>query len=104
MHNWPRIGPTTGTIEDYKDGWFNEGSAEHYSLILPYRFGIFVEEGFIANLDIRISNYGTNPDRDVLINDIANLFWKPGHVNKVPYERGLLYFLQLSYKLQKANC
>jgi hypothetical protein len=103
VHNWPRIGPTTGTIEDYKDGWFNEGIAEYYSLILPHRFGIFTEEELIEKLNLRVSNYYTNPDRHVLNKDIANLFWKPGHVNKVPYERGLLYFLRLSYELQKAN-
>lgn len=61
VRNWPRIGPTTRTIEDYKDGWFNEGSAEYYSLILPYQFGIFTEEEFIANLNIRISNYAPIP-------------------------------------------
>lgn len=46
VHNWPRLGHSPGgpTMEEMADGWFNEGIAEYYSLVLAFRFGIFNEK------------------------------------------------------------
>lgn len=105
VHNWPRLGHSPGgpTMEEMADGWFNEGIAEYYSLILPYRFGIFTEQEFVRRLNIRISGYYTNPDRHVKNKDVMGLFWKSGHANQIPYQRGFMYFLQLAYKLKMAG-
>lgn len=105
VHNWPRLGHSVGgpTAEEIVDAWFNEGIAEYYSLMLPYRFGIFSEEEFIERFNIRLSGYYTNPDRGVLNKDVMGLFWKGGHVNRIPYQRGFMYFLQLEYQLKKAG-
>lgn len=96
VHNWPRLGHSPGgpTIEEMVDGWFNEGIAEYYSLILPYRFGVIKELDFIRRVNIRISGYYTNPDRVVKNKDIMGLFCRAGHVNQIPYQRGFMYFLQ----------
>jgi predicted metalloprotease with PDZ domain len=103
VHNWPRLGFSAGgpTPEELADGWFNEGIAEYYSLILPYRFGIFSEQDFIRRLNIRISGYYTNPDRAVTNKDVQDRFWKGGHVNRIPYQRGFMYFMKLAYQLKK---
>jgi len=76
VHNWPRLGFSAGgpIPEELADSWFNEGIAEYYSLILPYRFGIFLEQEIIRRLNIRISGYYTNPDRAVKNKDIQNRF------------------------------
>ncbi|RDW58754.1 hypothetical protein BP6252_13230 [Coleophoma cylindrospora] len=105
VHNWPRLGFSAGgpTPEELADGWFNEGIAEYYSLFLPFRFGIFSEQELIRRLNIRISGYYTNPDRGVKNKDVQDLFWKGGHVNRIPYQRGFMYFMNLAYQLKKAN-
>lgn len=105
MHNWPRLGFSANgpKPEELFDAWFNEGIAEYYSLILPYRFGIFSEEEFISRLNIRISGYYTNPDRGIKNKDVQDRFWKSGHANKIPYERGFMYVLKLAYQLKKAK-
>lgn len=105
VHNWPRLGHSAGgpTAEEVVDAWFNEGIAEYYSLILPYRFGVFSEEDFIERFNVRLSGYYTNPDRGVVNKDVMGLFWKGGHVNRIPYQRGFMYFLQLAYQLKKAK-
>ncbi|RFU26542.1 hypothetical protein B7463_g9803, partial [Scytalidium lignicola] len=81
VHNWPRLGFSKDgpTPEELADGWFNEGIAEYYSIILPYRFGIFSEQEFVQRLNIRISGYYTNPDRGVKNKDVQDLFWKGAH-------------------------
>lgn len=101
VHNWPRLGFTTGGPEDLVDGWFNEGIAEYYSLVLPYRYGIFSEEEFVQRLNWRISGYYTNPDRTVPNRDVPDRFWLPGRVNRIPYQRGFMYFLKLASKLHR---
>ncbi|KAL1981355.1 hypothetical protein VTN96DRAFT_2746 [Rasamsonia emersonii] len=101
VHNWPRLGFTTGGPEDLVDSWFNEGIAEYYSLILPYRFGIFSEEEFVQRFNWRLSGYYTNPDRAVPNRDVQDRFWLPGRVNRIPYQRGLMYFLQLACQLHR---
>lgn len=105
VHNWPRLGHSVGgpTAEEMVDAWFNEGIAEYYSLVLPYRFGILSEGEFLQRVNIRLSGYYTNPDRGVVNKDVMGLFWKGGHVNRIPYQRGLMYFLQLAYQLKKAG-
>ncbi|KAF3391054.1 hypothetical protein DPV78_011115 [Talaromyces pinophilus] len=103
VHNWPRLGVTTGGPEDLIDGWFNEGIAEYYSLILPYLFGTMAEDQFIERFNRRISGYYTNPDRTVKNKDVQDRFWLPGRVHRVPYQRGFMYFVQLAYKLHISN-
>lgn len=105
VHNWPRLGHSKGgpTAEEVVDAWFNEGIAEYYSLILPYRFRISSDDEFIERFNIRLSGYYTNPDRTVVNKDVMGLFWKGGHINRIPYQRGFMYFLRLAYQLKKAN-
>ena len=103
VHNWPRLGFYTGGPEDLADGWFNEGIAEYYSLVLPFRFGIFSRDEFIRRMNNRLSNYYTNPDRAVVNKDVPSRFWHGGHINRIPYQRGFMYFLQLAYQLNKAK-
>lgn len=105
VHNWPRLGFSSGgpTAEELADGWFNEGIADYYSIFLPYRFGIFSEKEFIRRINIRVSGYYTNPDRDVKNKDVQDRFWNGGHVNRIPYQRGFMYFMKLAYQLKKAE-
>ena len=103
VHNWPRLGFTTGGAEDLVDGWFNEGIAEYYSLILPYRFGIFKENEFVYRLNRRISGYYTNPDRSVPNKEVPEKFWQGGHINRIPYQRGFMYFMKLAYQLHQSK-
>ncbi|ETS75349.1 hypothetical protein PFICI_12293 [Pestalotiopsis fici W106-1] len=105
IHNWPRLGHSAGgpTLEEMADGWWNEGIAEYYSLFLPFRFGVFTEQDFVRRLNIHISGYYTNPDRQVKNKDIQSRFWAGGHVNRIPYQRGMMYFLLLAYQLKKSG-
>ncbi|KAK6221089.1 hypothetical protein LQW54_001662 [Pestalotiopsis sp. IQ-011] len=105
VHNWPRLGHSPGgpTLEEMADGWCNEGIAEYYSLVLPYRLGVFSEDDFVRRLNIRISGYYTNPDRDIKNRDVQARFWTGALVSRIPYQRGFVYFLSLAYQLKKAG-
>ena len=102
-HNWPRLGFYTGGPEDLVDGWWNEGIAEYYSLILPLRFEIFSHEEFVRRLNRHMSNYYTNPVRSLPNKEVQDKFWQPGLFNRVPYQRGFMFFLQLAYQLYRAK-
>lgn len=105
VHNWPRLGHSPGgpTLEEMADGWWNEGIAEYYSLVLPYRLGVIDENDFVRRLNIRISGYYTNPDRDIKNKDVQGRFWTGALVSRIPYQRGFVYFLSLAHQLKKAG-
>ncbi|KAK9777094.1 putative Peptidase M61 catalytic domain-containing protein [Seiridium cardinale] len=92
VHNWPRLGHSVGgpTMEEMADGWFNEGIAEYYSLVLPFRSGIFSGQDFVRRINIRIPAYYTNPDRTIKNKDVQDRFWVGGHINRIPYQRGFM--------------
>jgi len=103
VHNWPRMGLLTGDMGDFKDGWFNEGIADYYSVVLPYRFGVFSEDEFVRRMNLRLSGYYTNPQRGCPNKDVFGNFWSSHAFEKVWYQRGFMYFLQLNDKLHKAR-
>lgn len=57
------------------------------------------EDQFIERFNWRILGYYTNPDRAVKNKDVQDRFWLPARVHRIPYQRGFMYFVQLTYKL-----
>ena len=105
VHNWPRLGFSVNgpTPEELADGWFNEGIADYYSLVLPFQFGLTNEQDFVRQFNRRISGYYTNPERSMPNAEVPGNFWRPGHANRIPYQRGLMYFVALACQLRHAG-
>ena len=94
MHNWPVL-DVLG-----EDQWYNEGVAEYYSIVLPYRFGIYTRQMFIERMNRMISGYYTNPDLHMSNAEAAAKFWSSDpHANRILYQRGFTYFVSLAARL-----
>ncbi|MGW2056810.1 M61 family metallopeptidase [Streptomyces sp. NPDC001840] len=93
-HTWPRMDGRHG-----ETAWYSEGTAEYYSLIVPYRKGIIPAEEFLRLLNEKIREYCTNP-LHTLSNDAAEqLFWTDSRAQRIPYGRGLIYLLNVNAQL-----
>jgi predicted metalloprotease with PDZ domain len=51
-HNWPRLDLPL------EHSSYTEGIAEYYSLVLPYRFGIYTREMFVERMNLMITAFG----------------------------------------------
>ena len=107
IHNWPRIGlqdpAGVPTREDYADLWFNEGIADFYALVLPHQMGFESRDDFLHRFNVHISGYYTNPARFMENEEFYKRFSAGFHQIRVPYQRGMMYFLGLACKLRRAG-
>lgn len=83
--------------------WYAEGLAEFYKLMVPLREGLVDDDEFLAELSQSTRGYYMNPNIDLANADIEAMFWSNSQVRKLPYERGLLYFLELDWQLRRAS-
>jgi predicted metalloprotease with PDZ domain len=93
VHNWPRLDVPP------EHSWYNEGIATYYSIVLPYRFGIYTRETFIERMNLLMSSYYTNPDLHMPNAEAAQKFWSDAHANRILYQRGFAYFVSLAAQL-----
>ncbi|WP_321792736.1 hypothetical protein [Burkholderia pyrrocinia] len=98
--------PLAGSLEvddGMRNQWYSEGLAEFYKLITPIESGLASDEEVLA--EFRKSTRGYYASR--LINmhndDVRALFWADRQAQKIPYARGLLYFLALNHRMLAAS-
>ncbi|MGI6577995.1 MAG: hypothetical protein ACOX1Q_08225 [Eubacteriales bacterium] len=99
VHNWPHIDDEpAGTAT-----WFNEGTAEYYSVVLPYRTGITNLEDILEQIEGRKEKYYDNPLRDLSNMELAEIYWKDRRAQIVPYGRGFFYLANTDVAIRKAS-
>lgn len=98
--------PLAGSLElndAIRHQWYSEGLAEFYKLMTPLDAGLATDEEVLT--EFRESTRGYYASR--LINmhndDVRALFWADRQAQKIPYARGLLYFLALNHRLLVAS-
>ncbi|SEP44593.1 hypothetical protein [Amycolatopsis saalfeldensis] len=94
-HNWPRLDGEHG-----RTAWYTEGTAEYYSIILAYRAGLVDESAFLRLVNDRARGYYTNPLQRLSNDQVAERFWRDQRAQRVPYGRGLFYFVDLNAKIR----
>jgi predicted metalloprotease with PDZ domain len=93
VHDWIG-GAEHGLRFDAPEGtayWFTEGFTVHYTREILLRAGLCTAEEFADDLRERTERYVTSPAREVPNEVIAKRFWEDRDVEKVPYDRGMLY-------------
>ncbi len=98
VHNWPALDGLTGEIE-----WFSEGTAEYYSMAVPFRAGIVGLDRVAQWLTDKSLNYYNNPHRAMPNSKAAGIFWKDRDAQRLPYGRGLFYLLELDRKIRERS-
>jgi predicted metalloprotease with PDZ domain len=71
--------------------WFTEGFNVHYTREVLLRAGLATPAEFLDDLRERTERFLVNPDRALPNEAIARDFFKRDTVNKLPYDRGMLY-------------
>ncbi|WP_077033258.1 hypothetical protein [Pelomonas sp. KK5] len=91
-HNWPKF----NADEDHAlTAWYSEGTAEYYSAVLALRSGAISLEKFQKVVGEMVKGYYTNPFLTLSNQEAGKIFWKDPRAQRVPYGRGLVYFLRL---------
>ena len=95
VHNWPHLD------EDWTVGsWYSEGTAEFYSLVLPWRAGILDSATFAEQLTDMYRRYDANPRRHLSYAAAADLFWADLRAQTIPYGRGIQYLVAVDARLR----
>ena len=71
--------------------WFTEGFTVHYTRALLLRDGLATPAEFLDDLRERTERFLVNPDKALPDEAIVKGFFKSDTINKLPYDRGMLY-------------
>lgn len=85
-HNWPSLQGEHG-----ETAWYSEGTAEYYSLLVPYRAGLLSLDQLTDMLNNKARKYYRNRFRTLSNPEVAKLFWSDPVAQRVPYGRGFVY-------------
>ncbi|KAF2121650.1 hypothetical protein BDV96DRAFT_641034 [Lophiotrema nucula] len=103
VHNWPLLLPGPKDKDLDLVAWFNEGIADYYGTILPYRFGLRSESEFITRLNAKLTQYYTNPHIEATNREALEKGWTDTNLLTLPYTRGMLYLSKVDYQIRKAT-
>jgi predicted metalloprotease with PDZ domain len=92
-HTWLGVAGS-GVRLDGPEGsayWFTEGFTVHFTREILLRSGLATPAEFLDDLRERTERFLTSPDKALPNEGIVKGFFKSDSVNKVPYDRGMLY-------------
>lgn len=98
VHNWPSLENGIGAL-----AWYNEGTAEFYSLVLPFRAGLLGPEKFLDEINRRAAAYYTNPLRGWSLQEAARIYWVTPLAQRLPYQRGFMYLTAVDAAVRAAT-
>lgn len=98
VHNWPHLDEP----EAYRT-WYDEGTAEYYSIVLPYRAGISTLGQVLNQVQERSNMYYGNPMRHLTSEEAVDLYWKDRRTQRIPYSRGLFYLISVDHAIRAAS-
>lgn len=91
VHNWPQISDEpfgTGT-------WYTEGCAEYFSLLLPWKLGLYTDSRAAEILNQRAADYYENPCIAYANLALGGDFLSNKEATRVPYGRGMFYLMRV---------
>jgi len=98
VHTWPHIEDTHG-----EGTWYHEGTAEMYSIKIPYRLGITDLDDVARVLGYRGQSYYCNKYKNKPCTEVFPLYWSERDAQSLPYGRGFFYFIDTDAKIRKAS-
>lgn len=100
VHNWPHINDST----NYGSGtWYNEGTAEFYSIMLPYRLGLVDAEFTREQVAQRLDAYLANPLCTMDSVQAAKLNWSDRRAQRMAYGRGVMFVANVDAMIRAAT-
>jgi predicted metalloprotease with PDZ domain len=80
--------------------WYAEGLADYYATVLPHRAGMIDDGAFLERMNAHVELYYANPLQRLTFDRATELFWEDMRAQRVPYGRGMAYFLDLAGRLR----
>jgi predicted metalloprotease with PDZ domain len=99
VHNWPHMDDEPAGLAT----WYNEGCAEYYSVVLPWRAGLSSQADVLLQVSARAEKYYTNPMRALSNDALAALYWQDRRTQRVPYGRGFFYLANVDAAIRCAS-
>lgn len=98
VHNWPGMEDLAG-----EGTWYSEGTAEFYSVALPYRAGITDLDFVGKQITDRAVKYFGNPFITYDNKEAYKLYWKERKAQRLPYGRGFFYLVDTDMKIRRKS-
>ncbi|PYI09783.1 hypothetical protein BO78DRAFT_467609 [Aspergillus sclerotiicarbonarius CBS 121057] len=83
----------------YENRWFDEGLAEYYAAVLPYRFGVRDKDYLVCAINRSLQAYFTSPRLHM---DIGTVYPAGWYANLVGCKRGCAYLMWVDGMLRRA--
>ena len=99
VHNWPQLNDNPYGISS----WYSEGTAEYYSVMLPYRAGLVSLETTLREIQGRTDTYYTNPTRHMENMAAARICWQDRRAQRLPYGRGFFFLANTDVRIREAT-
>lgn len=91
VHEWSALdGPYQEVV------WHNEGLADYYGVVLPYRAGLITASTFLDRVNMQARFAYASPFRAEPLAEVAPRYWTDFRAQQEPYYRGFFYFAQLA--------
>lgn len=101
FHAWN--GNKINSSSDEHNYWFSEGFTEYYALVTALRSGLFSFSEFITSCNEICAAYYISRVINASNAKIAKEFWYTEDMNRLPYNRGFMYALQLNFLIKQQS-
>lgn len=98
VHEWLHLDGPADEVT-----WFNEGSADYFSLVLPLRAGLVDDDAFLRAVNFEAREAYASLRRDLSMKEAQPRFFSDFLAHRLPYARGLLYLADLDARLRAAD-
>lgn len=103
MHTWiPRRIGKLGEPE-VRDYWISEGFTDFYTYRVLARSGLWTPRDFVEMFNEMLAKYSLSPERAKPNQRIIDAYWTDYRVQKLPYQRGMLFALLLEQRILKLS-
>ena len=104
MHTWipRRIGSMPSTNEQV-DYWLSEGFTDWATLRVMARAGMVTPQAWAAAFNEALRDYEVSPVRTAPNSVILEKFWSDDTVQRLPYQRGMLFATHLDQRVREAT-
>ena len=99
VHNWPHL----NDVPYGETTWYEEGTAEYYSILIPLRAGLISKEQALQEIQKRTDAYYTNPTRHLSDQEAAKVCWQDRRAQRLAYGRGIFFLANTDARIRRAT-
>jgi predicted metalloprotease with PDZ domain len=83
--------------------WFSEGFTDFFAARLLVASGNWTLADYVDSLNRGLVRYAASPARDATGADIVERFWTDSHIQRLPYDRGLLFAHLVDHRIRQST-